>query len=178
MINHADDQPGINRVCRATIPLVPCVTVGNQRQDAVLRFAPARVFALLVGMAFMLSGCLVPPILYPRTGGQGVVVDQHDKPVPYAKVEASWFPKWFPHDAWLFITPQHHALIQTKEDGSWEISVRKVNMFMNLDALPLKGYVQPESDAYYTKIPEGECRTNIVLRLIKIEDPATGEKKK
>ena len=133
----------------------------------------------IAGMLIILcNGCLMPPILYPRTGGQGVIVDQYDEPVPNAKIEASWFPKWFPEGAWIWFIPKHHEIIHAKEDGSWNLSVRKVNMFMRLKALPSKEYLRPGSDEYYTEIPEGTCRTNIVLRLIKIETPSQPKESK
>ena len=90
-------------------------------------------FATIVA-ATLLTGCLAPPIFFPRTGVQGIVIDQDGNPVSNAVLKAYWTPVrlnfWF--------APAYQDFVHTHKDGSWEFYRRKI-MWLDIEVMATNG---------------------------------------
>ena len=119
---------------------------------------------MLSSLVLSLSGCLAPPILFPRTGAHGVIMDQYDNPVPNAKLQAVWWPVRF----FYMFADTGDKYFQSGKDGSWRYYTRKVEE-LHIELIPQDGY-ERQPDAYMVSLYNGQCPTNdVILRLRKIE---------
>jgi len=114
-----------------------------------------------------LAGCTVPAVLTPRIEAKGVVLDQHNRPVPNATVRVSWLPvTTFP------AMPTGSARkVQANQKGEWTISMRGVNQ-MSVRALPSNSYGYQDGKNYSVEIVRygRQHTTNCVLRLEKTDE--------
>ena len=111
------------------------------------------------------------PIFPLRTGAEGVVLDQYDKPIPNVKLEASGAAV---STSWILFGPELEYTFHSDKQGRWHTYRRDADRMM-IDAYPPAGYGHiPDSAAYHMQdfVFYGEYRTNVVLRLQKIEPPA------
>ena len=122
-------------------------------------------FSLLI--AVLTSGCLAPPILFPKTGAHGFVVDQNGMGIAKAPLRAGWTPVRF----FYMFAPSYDEMIETKDDGSWRFYARKIE-HMGIRLLPKAGYEyfsQNDADSL-VQLYGGQCPTNdFILRLRRIE---------
>jgi hypothetical protein len=116
---------------------------------------------------------LAPPILFPKEGASGVVLDQKDKPVPNAPMRAYWSPVRI---LYMF-APAYHEDFTADKNGHWEFYQRKVAAGIDIEALPFDGYERTKSSlqgvhSWNVNTQRREPQTNIILRLRKIEEPS------
>ena len=76
-------------------------------------------------------GCAIPRAVMKGTGAEGVVLDQHDEPVPNAPMQASWY--WFPPipPLWVlmfFCQPSFEKKFRADEQGQWRFYKRGVSV--------------------------------------------------
>jgi len=123
----------------------------------------------LLALSLLLTGCLAPPIMFPRTSAHGVVVDQYGKPVPNAELKASWTPVRI----FYMVAPVEEEHFKAHANGTWRFSVRKVERLF-ITAIPPQGYEKSSArDARTPEIHGGERSTNtFILKLRKIEEPS------
>jgi hypothetical protein len=120
---------------------------------------------LLVVMLLSLisTGCLAPPILFPKTTGKGVVVDQFDSPIPNVPMRAYWQPVRI----FYMFAPASNKDFLSGQDGTWMFGVRKCSTGLIIEAMPPSGYELITGEKRSVEIPVGTMKTNIVLRLQK-----------
>jgi len=130
------------------------------------------VTSLLAAMS--VTGCvMIPPMFYPRTGAHGVVVDQYNRPVPNAPMQASWEP----HRLLYMFAPSYQEDFEAGPDGSWTFYVRKVDQYLYIRAFPPAGYESAGIQLRGAKVWRWTCPTNnFVLHLRKIDDGGNPKK--
>lgn len=115
---------------------------------------------VLVVLSVLTNGCLVPPILCPKAGGYGVVVDQDGKPLAGVRGEAQWLPgSLIP-----FVADAESAPVPIDSDGRWEFYKRKVERLTIAFYAP-PGY-EPWKQAIFSIYP-GHCVSNVVIQFRK-----------
>ena len=125
-----------------------------------------------LAVIFCAGCCCVPPIFFARTGAHGIVLDQYDKPVPRAKLNASWHPIRF----FYMSAPSYDVNFEAGSDGKWRFYRRKVEQ-MHIDLVPQVGY-ERVPNAYSISLPgtpwfgRDNPTNDFVLRLLRIA-PAT-----
>ena len=127
------------------------------------------IWMLSVPIVLLCAGCCcVPPILFPRTGAHGVVLDEDNHPIPNAQLEAQWYTVRFSSMLALpIVLPTYSTKFSTDNDGKWFFYERKVDS-MSIVILPREGY-ERQADAYAVDLRGGQCPTNdFILRLRKI----------
>ena len=144
------------------------------------------VCALLAVVIAGCSGCCgIPPgtpltyVVFPkRTGAEGIVLDQHDQPVPNSPLRAfggaqSW--------GWAVYLGGFESKFSADKHGRWKF-YRRDTADMGIQALPPPGYgrfqwCSPSPDYIPNRIRYGDYVTNVVLRLWKLDPPPAGEVK-
>lgn len=116
-----------------------------------------------ITVAILSNGCLAPPILFPSTGGYGVVVDQDGHPLANAKVKAQWIPSRLVP----FIADAESANVSVEPDGTWRFYKRKVE-HMGISAYAPQGY-EPWIDNKGIDLYSGQHVTNVVFQFHKIQ---------
>jgi len=115
-------------------------------------------------------------IMYPfvpyRTGAEGVVVDQNDAPIPNVELEAYGFPV---STCWSLGVGRFSYRFHADQAGKWRW-YRCDAMDLRIRAYPPPGYgrylgVSPDVTEGWMRY--GEHRTNVVLRIRKLDPPAT-----
>jgi hypothetical protein len=137
---------------------------------------------LFASLMLLTTGCgtlLTRPVFPLRTGAQGVVLDQYDQPVPNAEMRAhgqARSAQWFLF-GW-FGCGLYEYSFRADRLGKWKFHRMDADD-MWIEAGPPVGYdwgcdgqtsFGTEGYIYY-----GKYRTNVVLRLRKIEPPEQGE---
>jgi hypothetical protein len=126
----------------------------------------------LLAIAVLCNGCCCFPFLYPRTGAEGIVIDQHDKRIPNVSMQAYWVPAslWF-----VIMPPQSLHNFTADGEGRWKFHKMDAE-HMFIEAAPPGGY---ESMGLKMRsvgpIQSGENRTNVILRLQRIAAPEQGK---
>lgn len=120
-------------------------------------------------------GCAIPRAVMKGTGAEGVVLDQHDEPVPNAPMQASWY--WFPPipPLWVlmfFCQPSFEKKFRADEQGQWRFYKRGVSvMGVSVRVLVPSGYEAKGGGRISTGPVEDprDSLTNVVFRLWKVE---------
>jgi len=118
----------------------------------------------LIGFLLLNIGCLAPPILFPITSGQGVVVDQYGHKVPNVILKAYWQPVRI----FYMFAPAYHADFKSSTYGTWEFGIRKCSTGLIIEALPPEGYELISGETSSIEVPVGMQKTNVVLKLRKL----------
>ena len=138
------------------------------QNPSVLRLCGVLTFCAVL---LVTSGCGTP-LMYPffpaRTGAEGVVVDQHNEPIPNVEMQAggtasSWW--------WVMLPPMFKYEFRADHLGKWHWYRRDV-LDLQVQAMPPAGYglyTDSRPDETEGWIHYGEYRTNVVLRLRKVE---------
>ena len=130
-----------------------------------MKHCPA-FYIISVTLLLLQAGCAVPAIMTPRITVSGVVLDQHDQPVPNATVEASWIPVTvFPA-----MPMGDGKQFRTDEAGRWSYSMRGVHS-LSICPVSSNGYYMKEWTNYSVKIVDSgqQLLTNCILRIEKIK---------
>jgi hypothetical protein len=142
----------------------------------------ATIVFLMAGM----SGCtlLAPTIFFPKTSVHGVVLDQHENPVPDVKIEVR---KHNPMSIYIYNTGVRKWSVRSNKDGKWHVSARKLSS-LYVEAIPPKGYevgLEPHEGRALPKLGRandagpfhsGQSPTNsIVLKLRKLDEDKKGD---
>ncbi len=124
------------------------------------------------------SGCLIPPIVFPKTKVHGIVVDQDGCPLPHAEIITRQNPPRFI----IWATPTIRERIRADANGRWRYSARKVGRLI-IEAIPPQEYEEywlPGDQRVRSIIGpfyDGDCPTNcFVLQLRKIPDASGGKR--
>ncbi len=127
---------------------------------------------------FSFSGCLVPPVCYPKTSVHGFVLDQDDVAIPNVDIET----RQHPPRMIVFATPTIFDHIKADKNGKWHYSARKVGL-LYVEAMPPAGYKaywrqgDPCVRTLIGPFHDGDCPTNdFILRLEKLPSPEKGTK--
>ena len=145
-----------------------CKTAVSERVNVLRKIVRYGSLCATGALIVSVSGCvLVPPIFYPRTAAHGVVLDQNDRPVSDAPMKAYWEP----HRLLYMFGPAYSEDFKAGPDGSWRFSVRKVDQYLDIEALPPAGYESITGELRMIEIWRWTCPTNnFVLRLRKTDD--------
>jgi len=139
------------------------------------RFRALQALFLMSLLCIYSVGCAIPRALVKGTGAEGVVLDQHDEPVPNAPMRASWscFPPIPP--LWVlmfFCQPRFEKNFRADEQGRWRFYKRGITvMGLYVRAVAPSGYEEKGPGARGTDFIEDprDSLTNVVLRLWKVE---------
>ncbi len=132
-----------------------------------------KVWMFLSACALTTTGC---SCFFPKTGAHGVVLDQNNISVPHVSMRATWVQ---PSSLYPFMRPQFHQNFTAGADGQWRFCTRDAD-HLYIEARPPSGYEVFGHVREFTVGPinSGEYRTNVVLRLRKIEPPLQSKETK
>jgi hypothetical protein len=140
------------------------------RQRNALRCCAA--FVLLLGLLAATSGCgtfLMYPIFPARTGAEGVVLDQYDTPIPNVELAASGIAL---SKSWILYPGLYRCRFHCDAQGRWKFYRRDARDLV-IEAHPPSGFTRCQDSRLSEsgRLYYGHYRTNVLLRLHKIEPP-------
>lgn len=130
-------------------------------------------------VSVLLSGCgtfLTKPLFPRRTGAEGVVLDQYNQPVPGAPLDVWWTTHSWASTYFGMFWGKNDVHFQADNLGCWSFYRRDADM-MWIDVRDIPGYQRCEGSLIQDRVYYGQYKTNVVLRLHKIEPPSVGGKK-
>jgi len=112
------------------------------------------------------TGCPTVPVYFLTTHASGEVRDQFGRPVPHARMLATWRP----HDLSLVHAKRYKREFKADADGHWEFGVRNASDLC-VEALPSPGYATIDiSQSLYGPVRPGAywvARRPLRLRKVK-----------
>ncbi len=89
----------------------------------------------LLALVLLSTGCRHVPVFFLKTGASGRVMDQSNKPVPNARMLATWRP----HDLGILHAKRYKQHFNADANGYWEFSARNASDLC-IEVLPSPGY--------------------------------------